>query len=158
MTSSGFSPTPRRASSIRLDRGPLARSRGRYGPTVLPKGRQEGADHRFRSRGKAYLQRQSSGLPLQLRQLGEACRLARQAVGRRDEFGDLARRARGSCMTAADSVSIAAERRSNRDWIPVPDFAGDRTSRPYRERYNGALAARIFRAARLDRAAVPACP
>src|SRR5215475_270275 len=154
MTSSGFSPTPRRASSIRLDRGPLARSRGRYGPTVLPKGRQEGADHRFRSRGKAYLQRQSSGLPLQLRQLaiGRGLRRHRQAAERRDEFGDLAG------VTVSDIVSIAGERRSNRDRTPVPDFAGDRTSRPYRERYNGALAARISRAARLDRAAVPACP
>src|SRR5262244_1881568 len=54
--------------------------------------------------------------------------------------------------------SIAGERRSNRDWIPVPDFAGGRTSRPYRGRCNGASAARISRAARLDRAAAPACP
>src|SRR5262249_60163594 len=50
-------------------RSALARSRDRYGPTVLSKGRQEGADHRFRSSRKAYLQGQSSRLPLQLRQL-----------------------------------------------------------------------------------------
>src|SRR5262249_39681245 len=48
------------------DRSPLARSRGRHGQTVLPKARQERADHRFRNSRKAYLQGQSSSLPLQL--------------------------------------------------------------------------------------------
>src|SRR5262249_56908023 len=114
-----------------VDRGPLARSRGRYGPTVLPKGRQEGADHRFRSRGKAYLQRQSSGLPLQLRQLaiGRGLRRHRQAAERRDEFGDLAGVTVSDIVSIAGErlVSIAGERRSHPARAPVPYFATQRS-------------------------------
>ncbi len=87
-----------------LDGGPLARSRGRYGPTVLPKGRQEGADHRFRNSGKESLQRQSGGLPLQLRQLAIRRGLLPGTAGCRDELGDLAgvTLSAPACMTASD--------------------------------------------------------